>query len=176
VFHGYSNFYIYQFTPGVCNVLLFLYLNVKLNHYALFLASCYLITRKYKYFPQHPVRHPQSTLCLRFPRVSIKGKVFWVVTLCNLEAAQCFEGTYCPHLHCRKVNQARNPTGTDSKLSSAEDGGNMYLWNVKLFPQFMALQPRSPHSSWQLLWDPHIQLYFMFMFNSHCQAKFSIFM
>jgi hypothetical protein len=45
-------------------------------------------------------------------------KKYCVVTPCiTVEAHRCFGGTYCPHLHCRRVSQASNHAEADMNQS-----------------------------------------------------------
>jgi hypothetical protein len=42
-------------------------------------------------------------------------------------------------------------------LFNPEDGGDMFLWNVRPFPNYMWLQPRGTYSLQSLLWESQIQ-------------------
>jgi hypothetical protein len=73
--------------------------------------------------------------------------VFWVVAPCSLvEVHQRFRGSCCLHHQGDKGDRP-------------DDGGSRDLWNVgKLVPDYTALQPRRPPSSYSPPWEPQILL------------------
>jgi hypothetical protein len=95
--------------------------------------------------------------------VTMKGAVFWgfwVVSPCSSEKARHFGGTPYLHLQGPKVSQARNerislPPASFGYLLGLlfepEAGGEIFLRNVEVSPNYTALQHRRPYSSWNLV-------------------------
>jgi hypothetical protein len=60
--------------------------------------------------------------------VTMKGMVFWFVTPCSSEKSRRFGGTYC----LRRIFLL-------GSLFKPEYGGDMFLRNVKLFPNYNSI-------------------------------------
>jgi hypothetical protein len=86
-----------------------------------------------------------------------KSMVFWVVILCILERAGYFRGMYHLHLQGQTVRQSKKPARWALPSASAsfllgllfnpEDGGNIYLLNVRLSLKYIVLQQKRLHFS-----------------------------
>jgi hypothetical protein len=85
----------------------------------------------------------------------MSSTVFWVVTPCSSKRVGRFGATYHLHLKDRRVNQARKQQKHANKLSAGflldflfdpEVGEYMFLRNVDLSPNYMALQLERPCS------------------------------
>jgi hypothetical protein len=94
--------------------------------------------------------------------------VFWVIMPCSLDKACCFGETYCFQLYDWRVRQTRSQQKhrlNQVRFSRApavcllgscfnpEDGGNMFLQNIRLPLNYLVLQPRRPYSSITILLD-----------------------
>jgi hypothetical protein len=59
--------------------------------------------------------------------LSMKSMVFWVVTMCPLEKAQRFGGTYCSHLQGQRISKQKNSMQVTSLILDPKDRSNMFL-------------------------------------------------
>jgi hypothetical protein len=77
-----------------------------------------------------------------------KSSVFWDITSCSgLQVNWRFRTTHRFHLQDR-ISESRNQYEAGNKHSTAEDGGNMFLWNVGWISlNYTALHPRKFNSS-----------------------------
>jgi hypothetical protein len=98
----------------------------------------------------------RTALHFIFPtKVGLTSMVFWVVMPCTSETARRFGGTYCLRRHCRNVSQRSRQLSARfcwiiAWLASPHDpefGANMFLRNVRLCPNYTALQSRKQYCS-----------------------------
>jgi hypothetical protein len=73
--------------------------------------------------------------------VTVKSTVFWLVTS---EKALCFGGTHILHLQGWRVSHTRNHLRLPF---DPDDGGDTFLWNERLSPNYVMLQLRRLYSS-----------------------------
>jgi hypothetical protein len=79
--------------------------------------------------------------------------VFWIVTPYSSKTAHYFRGTYRLHL---QFSLQSTSAGLLGLLLDPENGSDMFLWNVGLFPNYKGLQCRIPHSPQSPWWQPRI--------------------
>jgi hypothetical protein len=75
---------------------------------------------------------------LFFTVVTVKSTIIWDVTSCNpVESHRRLGGTFCFHLHCRRVSQCWSHA---CLTLGAEDGGSWFLQNSVGFYRHYILQ------------------------------------
>jgi hypothetical protein len=103
---------------------------------------------------------------------TVNSTVFWGLTPCSSERIPRFGATCHLFLRGRRVSQARNQQNSAyivlDLLFDPENGSDMLLRNVRLFPNYTGLQPRRPYSRENLISDicyccsPKSELYHVF--------------
>lgn len=94
----------------------------------------------------------------------MKSTVFWVVSPCSSEKAQCFKGTYHIHLQVGLCLLLASAIILLSLFFGPEYGGDMFLWIVASL-QTTVFQPRRQYYSQFLQSKPQIKHKITVFFN-----------
>jgi hypothetical protein len=102
--------------------------------------------------------HSNRIVTVRFhvlTAVVMRTSIVWDIMRCSMVTAnRRFGGTECFHHQVRGVSQERNRHKADRSQSSAENGGDTFLWNVCwLSPNHMTYCRRQNSSQYFLSWN-----------------------
>jgi hypothetical protein len=102
--------------------------------------------------------------------------VFWFLTPCSSATARRFGGTYRFRIQGRKVNQEKIQKPCLWIASAAwlfldpEGGGDTFLRNVGLSPNYTTLKPLRPHCPMRTSNSSHLVIHQLTEIGKYCHA------